>query len=142
MTDKKIELIPLRDLKNHEPNKPETVPADDLPPIEFFATIHHDHYGPGEIEEINDKLLKASLERRHRHAQSGGTVEENKLTPAERKDLPHKVFAGPHDSFPIENDDHAHAAILDAIESYKAGHISAAEKNHIIARAHDFLNKH
>lgn len=27
-------------------------------PVPFFATIHHDHYEPGEVERINRRLLE------------------------------------------------------------------------------------
>ncbi len=33
------------------------------PPIEFFATIHHRNYKPGEVEEIN-RNLQAKLENK------------------------------------------------------------------------------
>jgi hypothetical protein len=137
--NEKINLLPLRDVisrKNLRQDK-----DDDLPPIEFFATIHHDHYSPGEIEEINKTLLDRSLRARAEHL-AKKPVYENTLTPAERNNLPSKDFAGPDDSFPIENKDHAHAAILDAIESCKAGHISADEKDRIIEKAMHFLSTH
>ena len=36
------------------PEPPVQKPAK---PVPFFATIHHRHYAPGEIEKINEQLL-------------------------------------------------------------------------------------
>lgn len=39
-------------------SSPETADQKPVKPVPFFATIHRDHYEPGEIEEINRKLLE------------------------------------------------------------------------------------
>lgn len=59
-----------------------------------------------------------------------------------RAALPGGDFAGPDRSFPIEDKDHAEAAILDAPAAEAAGSIDAAERAAIDRRAEAKLDKH
>lgn len=59
----------------------------------------------------------------------------SKLTSAERSKLPAKDFGGPGRSFPMEDPNHARAAITGAVRAWHAGHISDEEAKHIIAEA-------
>lgn len=57
------------------------------------------------------------------------------LTAADRKKMPKREFAGPDDSFPINDATHARLAISGATRSERAGNISASEEAEIKARA-------
>ena len=61
-----------------------------------------------------------------------------KLSSEARKKLPKGDFAGPGRSFPVEDKDHAKAAILDASRDSK---LSASEKKKIDSRAKAKLKK-
>lgn len=63
------------------------------------------------------------------------------LTAAKRADMPKKSFAGPGDSFPINDDTHARLAIGGATRSEDAGNISAGEADAIKAKARAKLAK-
>lgn len=65
-----------------------------------------------------------------------------KLSAADRKDLSDDEFAGPDRSFPIEDDNHARAAIIDAPKAEAAGSITAEEKETIDRKAEAKLDKH
>lgn len=58
-----------------------------------------------------------------------------KLTTSARKGMPKKEFAGPGKSFPINDANHARAAISGATRSEHAGNISAGEASKIKAKA-------
>lgn len=60
-----------------------------------------------------------------------------KLSKSERARLPAKDFAGPHRSFPVENPDHARAALLDV---GKSG-LTRAEKAEVRAEARKELKR-
>lgn len=64
-----------------------------------------------------------------------------KLSTARRKALPASDFAGPGRSFPVEDANHARAALRDAPHAYHAGSISLAEEKRIVARAKRVLGK-
>jgi hypothetical protein len=66
----------------------------------------------------------------------------SKLSASSRKSLSGKEFAGPDRSFPIEDADHAKAAILDAPAAERAGSITAAERETIDRKAEAKLDKH
>jgi hypothetical protein len=55
-----------------------------------------------------------------------------KLSPEKRKMMASALFAGPHRSFPIEDKNHARAALIDV---GRAKGLTSAEKQHIKARA-------
>ena len=63
------------------------------------------------------------------------------LTAAKRKKMPRKEFAGPGESFPINDKEHARLAISGATRSERAGNISAAEEAAIKAKARKKLGK-
>jgi len=65
-----------------------------------------------------------------------------KLTSGERKKIPDSEFAGPSRSFPIEDKDHAEAAILDAPKAERAGSITEHQEHVIERRAKSKLDKH
>lgn len=58
-----------------------------------------------------------------------------KLTAKQRAKIPSKQFAGPGRSFPINDTNHARAAIQDAPKSRNAGNISTGTMEAIISRA-------
>jgi len=58
-----------------------------------------------------------------------------KLTARARAKIPTKQFAGPGRSFPIEDKNHARAAIRLAPKSRNAGNISTGTMESIISRA-------
>ena len=58
-----------------------------------------------------------------------------KLTSGQRSKIPTKEFAGKRRSFPIEDDDHARAAIRLAPRSENAGNISHETEEKIVAKA-------
>ena len=64
-----------------------------------------------------------------------------KLTTKKRAALPANVFAGPGRSYPIEDKNHARAAIVDASRAENAGRLSAAEAARIQAKAEKKLKK-
>lgn len=66
----------------------------DMPPIEFFATIHHNHYSYGEIDNINNELINRSIKdredyKRLRH-QELNKLQENTINSDEQSKLSHK----------------------------------------------------
>lgn len=61
------------------------------------------------------------------------------LMPPQRNALPNSAFAGPSRSFPIENQDHAIAALRMVGRAQAAGHISPEQANQIRGRAHAVL---
>jgi hypothetical protein len=58
-----------------------------------------------------------------------------RLTAGERKRLPKRAFAGPDQSFPVNDKKHARLAISGATRSEHAGNISAEEAARIKAKA-------
>ena len=58
-----------------------------------------------------------------------------KLSSAERKALPAKAFAGPDDSYPVEDRGHAIAAKSRASGAVNAGRMSPAMEHRIDAKA-------
>lgn len=54
----------------------------------------------------------------------------SKLNSKERSKIPSEEFAGPGRSFPIEDKDHAEAAILDAPKAEAAGSITSHQEAH------------
>lgn len=65
-----------------------------------------------------------------------------KLTGKTRSEIPDDEFAGPDRTFPIPDDDHAEAAIMDAPAAEAAGSITGAERSTIDKKAHAKLDKH
>lgn len=63
------------------------------------------------------------------------------LTAQQRKNLPTSDFAGAGRTFPVENADHARAAISGASRAEDAGNISASRKASIDAIARAMLKK-
>lgn len=66
----------------------------------------------------------------------------SKLSSKERSKIPSEEFAGPGRSFPIEDADHAKAAILDAPKAEAAGSITSHQEAMIERRAKAKLDKH
>ncbi len=64
-----------------------------------------------------------------------------KLSTAARKALPAKDFAGPGRSFPVENKDHARAALRDAPHAEHVGDITPRQEAHIDSRARNVLGE-
>ena len=64
-----------------------------------------------------------------------------KLTARHRNALPAKTFAGPNRSFPINDANHARAALSGATRAEKAGNISPAQKATIVKKADAKLGK-
>jgi hypothetical protein len=60
-----------------------------------------------------------------------------KLTAGQRSAIPASKFAGPNRSFPIENADHARAALMDVNKAS----VTPAQKAAIKAKARAVLNK-
>lgn len=58
-----------------------------------------------------------------------------------RDALPKKDFAGPGRSFPVENKDHAEAALMDAPKAERKGDISKSQEKRIDSKAHKELKK-
>ena len=58
-----------------------------------------------------------------------------RMSTRKRNKLPRRAFAGPGRTFPINDRDHAHAAISGATRSYHAGNISKATEKRIQSRA-------
>lgn len=58
-----------------------------------------------------------------------------KLNAAARKKVAPGKFAGPDKSYPVEDKDHAEAALMLGKAAYNKGHISKAEYDHIRAMA-------
>lgn len=65
-----------------------------------------------------------------------------KLSKAARSNLPSSKFAGPGDTYPVEDADHARAAILDSAAAERAGYITAAQRAAIVAKADAELKAH
>lgn len=59
-----------------------------------------------------------------------------RLTAAERKALPDSAFAGPNRTFPVEDANHARAAMM------LAGHEPEKYRTHIDAKADLMLGRH
>lgn len=66
----------------------------------------------------------------------------SRLTPAGRKSIPTDEFAGPDRSFPVEDRDHAEAAIEDAPKAEAAGSITPEERAVVDRKAEAKLDKH
>lgn len=64
-----------------------------------------------------------------------------KLSAKQRKKIPGKEFAGPGRSYPIEDKDHAVAALRLVGRGLAAGNISAEQAAKIRARAHAKLKE-
>lgn len=64
------------------------------------------------------------------------------LDARQRNALPQQAFAGPARSFPIENPDHAVAALRLVGRAQAAGHITPEEAAHIRNKAHAVLAAH
>ena len=64
-----------------------------------------------------------------------------KLTARQRKALPKTVFAGPNDSYPVEDKPHAANAKARATQAVEAGRMSKAEKAKIDAKANKVLKR-
>ena len=64
-----------------------------------------------------------------------------KLSTEARKALPAKDFAGPGRSFPVENKDHARAALRDAPHAEHAGDITPRQEARIDSRARSVLGE-
>lgn len=58
------------------------------------------------------------------------------LSSSDRKQMPKSEFAGPGRSFPVNDKNHARAAISGATRSERAGNISASEEDAIKGKAH------
>lgn len=58
-----------------------------------------------------------------------------KLTAEDRHAMPKKEFAGPGESFPVNDKKHARLAISGATRSERAGNISPSTEAHIKAKA-------
>lgn len=63
------------------------------------------------------------------------------LTKKARSHIPASKFAGPGRSYPVEDKNHARAAIVDAAVAEKKGHISPAEEKHIDRMAENVLHQ-
>ena len=63
------------------------------------------------------------------------------LTASSRASVPTSKFAVAGRRFPIEDRDHAEAAIIDAPKALAHGSINAKQKSHIDAMARALLNK-
>jgi hypothetical protein len=64
-----------------------------------------------------------------------------KLTSRQRAAMPQSEYALPGKRFPIENGNHARAALSMAPRAYKAGHITLAQLNRIRSKAKAKLSK-
>lgn len=64
-----------------------------------------------------------------------------KLTTKARDDLPRKDFAGPNDSYPVENKAHARDAKARASEEEHKGKLSKSQEAKIDAKADKVLDK-
>lgn len=64
-----------------------------------------------------------------------------KLTAAKRKKIPKKEFAGPGDSYPVEDRAHAANAKARATQMEEAGKLSPSAKAKIDAKANKVLAK-
>lgn len=62
-----------------------------------------------------------------------------KLSTAARSKLKASVFAGPNRSFPINDENHARAAITGASRSYNVGNIDDQQRAAIVAKAKAYL---
>ncbi len=58
-----------------------------------------------------------------------------KLTPARRHAMPRSEFAGPHESFPLNDRTHDRMALSGATRSYNAGNITRSTENRIKSEA-------
>lgn len=65
-----------------------------------------------------------------------------KLTAAGRKSIPSEEFAGPDRSFPVEDKDHAEAALADASKAEAAGSITPEEEAVVRRKAEAKLDQH
>lgn len=64
-----------------------------------------------------------------------------KLTAKARSKIPAKKFGVPGKrEFPVEDKDHAHAALIDIPAALRAGHITKSEAAHIRELAHNTLD--
>jgi hypothetical protein len=64
-----------------------------------------------------------------------------RLTTSQRSKLSASDFAGPGRSFAMPDKGHAKAAIVDSARAVKAGHITPAQRQHIVNRAQNMLAK-
>lgn len=65
----------------------------------------------------------------------------SKLTSKQRHALPKSAFAGPDESYPVQDRSHAINAKGRAQQQYNKGHISLKMLHHIDAKANHELNK-
>jgi hypothetical protein len=65
----------------------------------------------------------------------------SKLTTGSRKALPRSAFALPGRRYPVEDKPHAANAKARASQQYKAGHMTAADKAKVDAKANAVLDK-
>jgi hypothetical protein len=65
----------------------------------------------------------------------------SKLTPRSRNALPKSAFALPGEKYPVEDKRHAANAKARASQQYKAGHLTAADKAKVDAKADSVLGK-
>jgi hypothetical protein len=65
----------------------------------------------------------------------------SKLTTRSRRKLPKSAFALPGEKYPVEDKRHAANAKARASQQYKAGHLSAADKAKVDAKADSVLGK-
>ena len=63
------------------------------------------------------------------------------LTAAARAAIPASRYGGPNRSFPIEDANHARAALADAPKALAHGSINAKQKSHIDAMARALLKQ-
>ena len=65
----------------------------------------------------------------------------SKLTTRSRSKLPESAFALPGEKYPVEDKRHAANAKARASQQYKAGHLTAADKAKVNAKADSVLGK-
>jgi hypothetical protein len=65
----------------------------------------------------------------------------SKLTTRSRSALPKSAFALPGEKYPVEDKRHAANAKARASQQYKAGHLTAADKAKVDAKADSVLGK-
>jgi hypothetical protein len=65
----------------------------------------------------------------------------SKLTTRSRNKLPESAFALPGEKYPVEDKRHAANAKARASQQYKAGHLTAADKAKVDAKADSVLGK-
>lgn len=63
------------------------------------------------------------------------------LTKRQRKRLPNSAFAGPDRTFPIDNKDHAEAALMDVTIALHKGSVTPTEAHRIRIKARRALRQ-